>query len=212
MSTPFTIDFGAGLTFDPSTPDRGPEVVYQGATGLALCGTASKALATDLDGEHHEPGSLLDTCDMWGLAERPPLYWEHGRDPLLGKRAIGYALHYDAEPGGLSALSFVPREVGDLWHGPGATAARARFDEVYADLRAGRARGYSIGGTYTVRPGSGGKAIRTWHMDDLSAARRPCLPAATFRLLDQDEFDLLLQARRVAAALEQLSPQKETPR
>lgn len=195
-----TIDFD-GIAID-FAPDTGPEVIYEGKKGLLLAGVASRAEETDLDGERHEQGSLLDACDMWGASDKPPIWWEHGHDPALGARQIGWATHYDLDPDGLSLEAFIPREIGAAWRGPGAKVARARFVEIYADIRAGRVRGLSIGGGYQTRVGS--KSIGVWHLTEVSAGRHPCLPSARFHLLDQGEFDLRQDTRRLMTRLQAL--------
>ena len=207
-ASPFAIDFGEGLSIDfsahrPSTGAPGPEILFEGRRGLMLAGVAAKALETDRDGEHLERGALADSVDMWGLEDRPPVWFAHGQDAALGGRAIGWAVDYDLHADGLEALCFIPRDVGARWRGPGAPAARQRFAQVYDDIRDGRVRGYSIGGGYHSRPGS--KALTRWMMTELSVAPYQSVRSATFHLLDQSDLDLLLRARRLATELEALT-------
>lgn len=154
------------------------EVTRDGKTGLLLTGWASRYNETDQDGETQAPGSLLDSVDTWANRDRPPIWWEHGMDPAIGPREIGYATKADFNDEGLHVEVFIPQDAGDAWHGPSAKAAQTRFKQVYQDIKRGAVKGFSVGGHF-VRAG---KSLIRWAMTELTVCRAPCLPSAQFAL------------------------------
>lgn len=152
------------------------EVTYDGQVGLLLEGYASRYGEVDADGETQMPGSfgavaeeIVDPADL-------PILLEHGADPLMGTRRVGKTVDYRHDDTGLFVRVFVPRDWAERFTG----AAKSRFKQMYANIKGGVTRGFSVGGVY--RKGRDGKSIQAWNLLELSICNRPCLATATFTL------------------------------
>lgn len=161
---PFLLSFGI---------KSAQEVTHDGQEGLLLEGYASRFGEQDQDGETMTQHAFSDIAETWGAEPEPLILYHHGMDPALGMRRIGKAIAWHVDTTGLYVKSFLPKV-------PRFTTASAvqRFREVYDGIKAGRIRGYSVGGFCTTL----GKTIVKWSKNELSITPRPCLATATFTL------------------------------
>jgi phage head maturation protease len=146
-----------------------------GTIGLRLSGYASRFGEVDRQGEVMRKGAFAHIKDEWGAAERPPVYYNHGFEDLIGFRPIGECTGYKVTDEGLHVDVLVPRERGPKRF---SGAVLRRFKDVYGRVAAGKTAGLSVGGTYAPT----GRGIKRWNMSELSIVDRPCLPSATFVL------------------------------
>lgn len=169
-------------TLEPGFLDFGfksvQEVEVDGRKGLLCKGMGSKYMERDQAGEFQVTGSLADSVDTWGMKAKPPIWFHHGLNGDLGPREIGWATHWRLDDEGLYAESFVPADICDEWSGPGAKAAKAAFRKVYAGIKSGAIKGYSVGGMFQRV----GNALTKWFVTELSITPTPCLASATFDL------------------------------
>lgn len=148
-----------------------------GTIGLRIPGYGSRYFEVDLDGEDVLPGAFDDVTEQWAADERPRLLFEHGFDPAIGYRPIGWAESVSVDDTGLFLCGFVPREP-DPRRFPRFSAARQRQAEVYEGIKGGAIRGYSVRGVQLNR----GTSIKRWALDEVSITSTPCLRSARFTL------------------------------
>ncbi len=160
--TPWVLDFGVKTV---------EEVEIDGKLGLLLKGYASKFNEIDLSGEYQATTAFHDITDAWGGEAEPVIWWQHGRDAVLGCSRVGKAVKHEVDDQGLYVESFVPKDPAFK-----SEAKRRRFAEIYAGIKAGAIRGYSVGGSF-IRVG---RALAQWSMSELSITDNPCLPSAVF--------------------------------
>lgn len=146
------------------------EVTVDGVLGLITDGRASKYNVVDSDQEYQVPGSFRDVADTWGRQAKPLVLFQHGMDPVLGVAPIGWGIKWEADEQGLLAQCFIPAEPTPPFT-DNASAKTARYKEVYAGIKSGLIRHYSVGGIFTRV----GKALVRWSMTELTICRHGAL-------------------------------------
>lgn len=151
------------------------EVEIDGQVGLLTKGYASRYGECDLGCELMAPGCFDGIHQEWAADERPPILWDHGLDPAIRQRPLGYATGVKSDDVGLYVEAFVPRE-GDPRRFSGAALRRRR--EVYDQIRTRQVTGYSVKGSRLLA----GTTNRWWSTSEVSITGTPCLPGARFTL------------------------------
>ncbi len=151
------------------------ETIHEGQVGLILEGYASVFKERDSDRQYTTGRAFKALVDEWARPEDRRLLYNHGQDPRLGHRRIGTVLSHYMTPKGLLVESFMPRDPS--YHD---ADARRRYREVYADVKSGAIKGYSVEGGFAVD--QGGEVYRC-SVGELSVCPSQAGKSATFEIM-----------------------------
>jgi len=167
------------MTTEPTAVDKirmgSAETIHEEQVGLLLQGYASVFNERDSDRQYTTGRAYKALVDEWALPEDRRLLYYHGQDPRLGHRRIGKVLSHRITAKGLLVESFLPRDPS--YHD---ADARARYREVYAAIKAGRIKGYSVEGRLAVD--QGGEIYKS-SVGELSVCPAQSGKSATFEIM-----------------------------
>ncbi len=151
------------------------ETIHEGQVGLLIEGYASVFNERDSDQYFTSRRAFKSLVDEWALPEDRRLLYNHGQDSRLGHRRIGAVLSHHITPKGLLVESFMPRDPS--YHD---ADARARYGEIYAGVKSGALKGYSLEGGFAID--QRGEVYRC-SVGELSVCPTPSGKSATFQVM-----------------------------
>ena len=139
--------------------------------GVTLEGYATRYMERDAQGQRVTRQALAFLDNEYFSDIQPKVFYDHGRDSVIGWRPVGWCLDHRVDETGLWVSVFVPRDPDTrVFPGP----FRAFSDVLFSALVDGRLNGLSIGGNWLLT----GDDITLVHLSEISLCVNPAVTSA----------------------------------